>query len=126
MEIFGDEWLAAATDALSALPEIDGVSAVVDYVIAGAPSGKVIIGVTVDNGRPTAVAAGKSADPDVVVSLKYAVALEILAGDLSGDAAFMNGALKVEGAHEQWMLELRPVRLAAIAALAPVMASTTT
>ncbi len=126
MEIFDDEWLAAATEALAVLPEIDGVSAVVDYVIAGAPSGKVTVGVTIENGRPTAVLAGKSDDPDVVISLKYADALRILAGDLSGDAAFMNGAAKVEGAHERWMLELRPVRLAAIAALAPVMASTTT
>lgn len=125
MEIFGEEWLAAAGAALAELPEIDRASAVIDYVIAGTPAGKVTIAVVVENGRVTTISAGKSSDPDLVISLGYDAALAILAGETSSDAGFMNGALKVEGAHERWMLELRPVRLAAIEALAPVMADTT-
>jgi hypothetical protein len=126
MDIFDEEWLIAATDALSALPEVEGASAVIDYVVASSPAGKATIGVTVENGRVVAMQAGKSADPDLVVSLGYDAALKILGGDMSGDAGFMNGALKVEGAYERWMLELRPIRVAAIEALAPVMADTTT
>jgi len=38
----------------------------------------------------------------------------------------MNGALKVEGAYERWMLELRPIRVGAIEALTSVMADTDT
>ena len=126
MEIFDDDWLVAATGALGALPEIEGASAVIDYVVAGSPAGKATIGVTVENGRVTAMQSGKSADPDLVVSLKYDVALKILQGEMTSDAGFMNGAIKVEGRHERWMLDLRPVRVAAIEALAPVMADTIT
>jgi len=126
MDIFDDEWLEAATSALGELPEVEGASAVIDYVVAGSPAGKATIGVTVDNGRVVAMQSGKSTDPDLVISLKYDAALKILAGEMTSDAGFMNGALKVEGAHERWMLDLRPVRVAAIDALAPVMADTTT
>ncbi|MEZ5245193.1 MAG: SCP2 sterol-binding domain-containing protein [Acidimicrobiales bacterium] len=126
MDIFDDEWLAAAAEVLAALPEVEGASAVIDYVIASSPAGKATIGVTIDNGRVVSLQAGKSDDPDVVISLGYDAALKILGGEMSGDAGFMNGALKVEGAYERWMLALRPTRLAAIEALAPVMADTTT
>jgi hypothetical protein len=126
MEIFDDDWIAAATDALAALPEVDGASAVIDYVVSGSPAGKATIGVAIENGRLVAMQAGKSNDPDLVISLKYDAALDILLGEMSSDAGFMNGALKVEGAHARWMLDLRPVRQAAIEALAPVMADTTT
>ena len=122
MEVFDDEWIAAASAALAQLPEVDGASAVVDCVVAGGPSGKVTIGVVVDDGRVTAMQTGKSTDPDLVISFKYDVALQLLNGEMSSDAGFMNGAIKVEGAHARWMLDLRPVRLAAIEALAPVMA----
>ena len=125
MDIFDEAWLAAATAALGELPPVDGADAVIDYVIAGSPSGKATIGVAVEGGRVTAMQAGKSADPDLVISLKYDVALEILSGEMTSDAGYMNGALKVEGAHKRWMLDLRDVRIAAIEALAPVMADTT-
>ena len=126
MDIFDEEWLAAATTALGGLPEVDGATAVIDYFVAGSPSGKATIGVTLENGRVTAMQTGKSTDPDLVISLKYDAAVKVLTGELSSDAGFMNGALKVEGAHERWMLDLRPTRVAAIEALAEVMANTTT
>ncbi len=126
MQIFDDEWLAAATEALAELPAIAGANAVIDYVVAGSPAGKATIGVAVEDGQVVSIETGKSSDPDLVISLKYDAALKILNGELSSDAGFMNGALKVEGAHERWLLELRAVRGAAIAALEPVMAATTT
>lgn len=124
MEIFGDDWIAAAGAALAALPRRDGADAEIDYVIEGTPAGKVTLGVVLVDGRVTSLTAGKSAEPDLVVTMKYEAARKILAGEMTGDAGFMNGALKVEGAHRRWMLDLRPVRLAAIEALAPVMAET--
>lgn len=125
MNLFDDAWLAAATEALGALPEIPGASVVIDHVVAGSPDGKVTVGATVIDGRVTEIRIGKSSDPDLVVSLGYDTLLAILAGELTSDAGYMNGAIKVEGAHERWMLELRPVRVAAVEALAPVMADTT-
>ena len=124
MDIFGDEWLAAAASALSDLPAIEGASLVIDYVVAGSPAGKTTIGVTVEDGRVAQMRSGKSAAPDVVISLGYEAALRILRGEMSSDAGYMNGALKVEGAYERWMLELRPARLAAVEALVSVMADT--
>lgn len=126
MDIFDEDWVAAAANALGALPEVEGADAVINYVVAGAPAGKVTLGVTLASGRVTDISIGKAADPDLVISLKYEAALAILTGEATSDAGFMNGALKVEGAHARWMLDLRPVRLAAIEALAPVMADTTT
>jgi hypothetical protein len=126
VNIFDDDWLVAAAEALAAMPSQAGASAVIDYVVAGSPDGKVTIGVTLTDGQVTAMQTGKSKDPDIVVSVKYEYAVEILTGEMSSDAGYMNGALKIEGAHERWMLELRPVRLAAIEALAPVMADTAT
>jgi len=125
MDLFDDDWLVAAGQALAGLPALAGVDAVIDYVISASPAGKMTIGVTVENGRVTSIVPGKSADPDVVVSTKYDTALKLLTGEMSSDAAFMTGALKVEGAHARWMLDLRPSRIAAVDALTSVMADTT-
>lgn len=126
MDIFDDDWIGGAAAVLADLPDAEGADAVIDYVIAGAPSGKVTIGVVIERGRVTSIAAAKSPEPDLVVSMKYDAALRLLSGEMSADAGYMNGALKVEGPHERWMLDLRSTRRAAIAALAPVMADTTT
>jgi putative sterol carrier protein len=125
MDLFDDDWLIAAGQALARLPALEGVDAAIDYVISASPAGKTTIGVTVENGRVTSIVPGKSADPDVVISMKYDAAVKLLTGEMSGDVAFMTGALKVEGAHERWMLDLRPSRVAAVDALASVMAETT-
>jgi putative sterol carrier protein len=124
MDLFDDDWLIAAGTALAGLPALAGVDAAIDYVISASPAGKTTIGVAVKDGQVTSIMSGKSASPDVVISLKYDVAVKLLTGEMSGDAAFMTGALKVEGAHERWMLDLRPSRLAAVDALASVMADT--
>ena len=125
MKPFDDEWLGAAADALRALPEVEGADATIDYVVTGGPKGRTTITVDIEKGRFTAISIGRSADPDIVISLKYEDVPAIVTGAMSSDAGYMNGALKVEGAHARWMLDLRPVRLAAIEALAPVMATTT-
>lgn len=126
MEIFDEEWIAAVALALADLPAVEGADAVVDYVVAGAPAGKTTIGVVIEGGKVTAVGLGKSPDPDLVISMKYDAALRILTGEMTSDAGYMNGALKVEGTHERWMLDLRPTRRAAVQALASVMDDSTT
>jgi SCP-2 sterol transfer family len=124
MDIFDDEWMTAIESVLGDLPTVEGADVVIDYVISGSPAGKTTIGVTLCDGRVASVTVGKSASADVVISMKYDTAVAILTGELSGDTGFMNGAVKVEGAHERWLLDLRTVRRSAIAALAPVMAET--
>ena len=126
MRLFDDDWMAAAAEALGELPEIDGADAVIDYVVSGAPDGKVTLGVTMTQGRVSELTTGKSSDPDVVISLKYDDAVALLTGELTGDVAYMNAALKVEGDHKRWLLDLREPRRAAVEALASVMQGTTT
>ena len=125
MELLDEEWIAAATEALADLPGLEGADLVVYYVVSGAPGGKTTTGVAVEGGKVATITPGKSAAPDVVISLKYDDAVSILNGELTPDVAYMNAALKVEGDHKRWLLDLRETRAAAIAALAPVMAGTT-
>lgn len=117
MEVLDDEWLAAAAVALHELDATGVADGVVTYVVTGTPAGKATVVVTVEGGR----IAGVSRDPvpaaDLVITMKHAAAVRILAGEMSSDAGFMNGDLKVEGAHHRWLLEMRSLRSAMIEAL---------
>lgn len=124
MQVFDEQWTAAAAAALAELPPIAGLDAVVEYTVSGCPRGRVALTVTVSGGAVSRIEAGRSAAPDVAVSVGYADAVAILSGELTSEAGYMSGALKVEGDYPRWLLDLRPVRLAAIEALAPLMAQT--
>ena len=124
MEIFDEEWIAAATEALAALPAVPGLDAVIEYTISGRPIGRVSLTVTLVDGVVSGIAAGKSKDADIAISMNYPDAVAILSGEMTSDAGYMSGAVKVEGDYPLWLLDLRPVRLAAIEALAPLMAET--
>ncbi len=124
METFDEEWIAAAAAALAELPSVSGIDAVVEYTISGSPGGRVALTVTLSDGVVSEIAVGRSADPDITVSLGYTDAVAILSGELTSEAGYMSGAVKVEGDYPRWLLDLRPARLAAIDALAPLMAQT--
>ncbi len=124
MEIFGEEWVAAAGEALGGLPATPGLDAVIEYTISGGPAGRVSLTVTVRDGTVSAVAAGKSKEAGIAISMSYTDAVAILSGETTSDAGYMSGAVKVEGDYPRWLLDLRPVRLAAVDALAPLMAQT--
>jgi len=70
------------------------------------------------------LARSKSEGADIAISMNYPDAVAILSGESTSDAGYMSGAVKVEGDYPLWLLDLRPVRLAAIDALAPLMAQT--
>ena len=124
MQAFDEEWTEAAAAAVAGRPPVAGLDAVVEYTVSGHPGGRVALTVTVSDGTVSEIALGRSPDPDVTVTLGYADAVAILSGELSSEAGYMNGAVKVEGDYRRWLLDLRSVRLAAIEALAPVMART--
>lgn len=127
MQIFGEEWIAAANEALAGLPAVSGLDAVIEYTISGRPIGRVSLTVTLVDGVFSGIALGKSAAPegcDIAISMNYSDAVAILSGELTSDAGYMSGAVKVEGDYPLWLLDLRPVRVAAIDALAPLMAQT--
>ncbi len=105
-----DEWLLEVEAALSDLPAVDRADATVQYVVSGAPSGKVQFHVVVESGRFTTVSGGKHGAPTCTVTLGYPDAAEMFAGELGPEVAFMSGRAKVEGDHRAWLLDLRPVR----------------
>ena len=116
-----DGFVAEAARLLAGADPAGDASASIQYVVSGAPDGKVQVAVTIDEGRITAVDSGKVADPDLTVSLAYDEALAIVTGETSADASFMRGAVKVEGAHAVWLLELRELRAAALPVLAGLL-----
>ena len=105
-----EEWLAEARDALSELPAVDGADGVVQYVVSGAPDGKVQAHVEFGSGRMVAADLGKHPEPSCTVTLTYDDAVALFSGELTPEVAFMAGRAKVEGDHRVWLLDLRPVR----------------
>ncbi len=93
-----DEWLERAGDALSTSAELaertKDLDLAISYVVAGAPGGKVSYTLTFDHGT-AGVSAGAGAP--VSFELDYATAASIAQGELSAQAAFMQGKLKLVG-----------------------------
>lgn len=94
-----DEWLEQAGDALAGSTELAERTADVDlaiaYEVTGAPGGKVLYTLRFDHGTTT-LEVGAS-DAPVSFSLDYDSAAAIARGDVSAQAAFMQGRLKLVG-----------------------------
>ena len=117
MELVDDDWLAAAGAALDGLDAPGVADVVVVYVVTGTPVGKATVVVSVEDCRIAGVSRDAVTDPDLVITIKHDAAVRILDGEMSSDAGFMNGDLKVEGVHHRWLLELRSLRTAMLEAL---------
>lgn len=109
MEFLSEEWLEAARAELGAA--VEAVEAqvpdlTVQYVVSGAPSGKVAVVARIADGTLVELGAGKAPDADVTVSLSAPLALEILTGELAPEVGFMRGDIKVDGRHRLWLLDL--------------------
>lgn len=93
-----DEWLERAGEALAASTELAERTAdlelSISYVVAGAPGGKTSYTLSFDHGT-TSVSSGAGAP--VSFELDYATAAAIAQGELSAQAAFMQGKLKLVG-----------------------------
>ena len=111
------EWFATTAPLLGGLSSAGSVDAIMQYVVASTPEGKVTFHVVVAGGVVTELAPGKVDAPDVVVSCTYEQFLDVLEGRKTADVAFMDASWKVEGDHKRWLIDLRPVREAALEAL---------
>jgi len=114
------EWFAAAAPALAGLDSAGPVDATVQYAVSKTPQGKVTFRAVIRGGVVTELSAGKAEAPDVVVSCSYEQFLDVLEGRKTPDVAFMDASWKVEGDHKRWLLDLRPVRVAALDVLGGV------
>ena len=120
-----DEWFEMARLALADLPA-GGPTESVQYVISGAPGGKVQFVLRVDNGKLASLTTGKRDDVSCTVQLAAKDALKILSGSLSRDVAFMRGDLKIDGDYAAYVVRLAPwfASVPVVAALAPIAAAT--
>ncbi|HEX8580846.1 MAG TPA: SCP2 sterol-binding domain-containing protein [Acidimicrobiales bacterium] len=99
-EYLSDAWiedLGAAVAADEGLRRAArGVRATVQQVVVGGPGGDVAWHVVIDDGT-VAVRPGAADHPDVTFEEDYDAARRVTAGELSPQAAFMTGRLRVRG-----------------------------
>lgn len=95
-----DEWMERAAAALAGDEALAGATADADltvtYDVSGGPDGRRAYTLRADHGR-VALEAGAQDDAPVTFSLDYATAVAIARGELSAQAAFMRGDLKLGG-----------------------------
>lgn len=92
------DWLAALVGSMSAVPPAPGATALVEYVVNGAPEGAVTYFVQYEDGRVADAGVGKApGDPDLVFTLAYKDAVPLGTGESELSAAYMQGSLKAEG-----------------------------
>jgi len=100
MQYLSDEWMAAAAADLAASDSLRAATAeaelTIQYEVAGAPGGKAAYGVSFDHGAVT-LEPGPHKDAQVKFELDYSSAAAIASGELSAQAAFMQGKLKLGG-----------------------------
>ena len=91
------EWLELHRELGADLPEVSGVTALVEQVVPGSPDGEVRYGLSYADGRVVEATLGAVDDPDVSLTTKYPDAVKLLRGELDANAAFMSGRTKVAG-----------------------------
>jgi putative sterol carrier protein len=91
------EWLDLYKELAQEFPERPGASAVMQYVITGAPEGDVRYVQKIENGKMTESQLGADDDAEFTLSMIYDDARKIQQGELDANAAFMQGKLKVTG-----------------------------
>ena len=112
-DFLSDRWFAAVLEAARKLPEMQGMSAAVNFELQGdKPSadepvskqqpGKQHCHAVLRDGRLEELAAGKAADSDCSLSCKLSEALAIVRGEDDAEVAYMQGRLKLEG--DYWLL----------------------
>jgi putative sterol carrier protein len=95
-----EEWLAALDEAAqqsSALRSATaGVHLVVQHLVSGTPGGDVSYYVVIDDGN-VSFRPGEADEPTVTFRQDHATAVAVAKGELSAQAAFLNGTMAVRG-----------------------------
>ncbi|CAB4751941.1 MAG: hypothetical protein F2694_08625 [Actinobacteria bacterium] len=99
-QYLSEEWLDQAAAALAADPAVAAATTEVDlsirYEVTGSPTGKTVYCIRMDHGT-TLLVPGPAKDAQVSFEMDYDTAAAIAQGDVSAQAAFMQGRLKLGG-----------------------------
>ena len=121
-----DEYLTAVESALNGNDAFQnaakGQGARLQQVVTGTPDGEVHYGFVIDGGKVT-VSKGDIENPEATVTQDYETATKLAKGELQGQAAFMQGKLKISG-NLMKMMQLQGVFTAMPGALKDVDSST--
>ncbi len=99
-QYLSDEWLKQADEAISNSEALRGAAAdeevAIQYEVTGAPGGKRAYLVWLRDGD-AGITVGSSPEAQVSFTLDYPTAVEVAKGELSAQAAFMQGRMKLGG-----------------------------
>lgn len=120
VKFLSDQWMSEVESRLNAHEGFQaaakGQSAKLQQQISGAPDGDVRYGFILEGGKIT-IARGDVDGPEATISQDYETAAAISKGELTGQAAFMQGKLKISG-NLMKMMQLQGVFAAMPQALA--------
>ena len=88
-------WLEAVATALEAVDASGAADGVAQITVSGAPGGLAAFHATVEAGR-VSVSAGRHPQPDLVAGWTYPDFVQAWQGELSAEAAYMSGRMKLE------------------------------
>lgn len=96
-ELLSEDWLDAVASAASGVSAHDATDGVALITVSRAPAGSVaVFHVVVSSGQVT-VLSGRHPHPDMVLGWSYEDFSAACQGDLSLEAAYMSGRMKLEG-----------------------------
>lgn len=102
------EWFDQTRAMAADQPERPGLSARIQYEIAGGPDGDVSYFWILEDGRLRSSAPGTIDGPDVTLTMPWNEAVAMHKGELDPNVAFMRGTMKVAGSMGV-MMALLPV-----------------
>ncbi|MYG99999.1 MAG: hypothetical protein F4011_13315 [Acidimicrobiaceae bacterium] len=95
-EPLDDGWLEAVAVALEAVDASGAADGVAQVTVSGAPGGGVAFHAVVEAGR-VSLSTGRHSQPDLVAGWTYPDFVQAWRGELSVEAAYMTGRMKLEG-----------------------------
>lgn len=95
-EPLNEGWLEAVATALAAVDASGAADGVAQVTVSGAPGGAAAFHAVVEAGR-LSVSAGRHPQPDLVAGWTYPDFVRAWQGELSVEAAYMSGRMKLEG-----------------------------
>lgn len=125
VQFLSNEWLSEVESRLNSHEGFQnaakGQAAKLQQEVTGSPQGDVKYGFVLDGGKVQLIA-GEIDGPEATVTQSYETAAQLSKGEMTGQAAFMQGKLKISG-NLMKMMQLQGVFTAMPAALADLEVS---